>query len=79
MRHRPFHAIVIVGAASGCSSSAVVSNPAPDASSDTTAETANDTAATDSSPASDVADTATADALEDVCVDEGCGCFPCIR
>jgi hypothetical protein len=86
MRHRLFHAIVVVGAASGCASTVQETSnpPAPDAIATDTAvqlDTATtETAVTDSAPADSALDTAKApETGADTCVDEGCGCMPCIK
>lgn len=75
MRHRLFHAIVVVGA-SACGGS-TETPPAPAADSATAADTGvKDPPAPDTS----TAETSATDAvMMDTCVDEGCGCFPCIK
>jgi hypothetical protein len=81
MRHRLFHAIVVVGAATGCGASTETPSPAVDSAvTDTGASTDTGT-----STETAVADSATADSAkvpdtgEDTCVDMGCGCMPCIK
>lgn len=82
MRHRLFHAVVLVGVAlPGCGSEDPVS-PAADAAADTAS--VKDTATTTDSVAVDSAD-AVADSVvdtnePDTCID-GCGpmCLPCIK
>ena len=84
MRHRLFHAVVLMGAAlPACGSDASTPTPTVDsATSDT--KVATDSAATDGTIGdsttgdSSVTDTRI-DAPADTCVEEGCGCFPCIK
>lgn len=96
MRHRLFHAVVLMGAslpacgsdeAAPVADSAIASDTGGAVVDSTTAgdsnagdsnagdSTAGDTAKGDST----VVDTAKGDAPVDTCVDEGCGCFPCIK
>jgi hypothetical protein len=95
MRHRLFHAIVLVGASLpiACSDDASSATPAVDAgAADALAPDAakadaapTDTGATDTGAGTP--DTALADggaplpdtAAPDAACDEGCGCFPCIK